>query len=361
MKSLVARGAGCFGALLAAACGGGWNVVIGADAPDAAGAVPAHGSTGGDGATDGVGPDGSDGASSDAHGDGPGPVEAGGTGAADAPFTEAAAESGPSADAAADGDASAFDPASLPGLVLWLDAASGVTQTAGAVSAWSDRTSNHNDALQPTASLQPTLVASGIGGLPALHFNKDAGGSTAQGAGQTLAIADGASLEWGTGDFYVVVVATSDNTLADGVERGVGLLFGKFGAGTSATGVVLTINILSPLDPTDQSGLGGDTSETAGNWVLTHTLYNDGTPHAFAFQRVGATLDLRVDGASVATGPSDDGDVSAAGAPVQIGSGTAGQILRFDGNLAEVLAVRGALATADRTALEGYVLGKYGL
>ena len=120
----------------------------------------------------------------------------------------------------------------------------------------------------------------------------------------------------------------------------------------------MTVNIIGALS-TNQSGLGFSTSTTAGDWVLARNPYNDGTPHAFACQRVGATLDLRVDGVSVGTSTSDDADVSEPGSSVAIGSSSSGQVLRFDGDIAEVLAVRNTLSTADRTSLETYVRRKF--
>src|SRR5208283_149667 len=93
-------------------------------------------------------------------------------------------------DAPADspGDASTFTPASVSGLVLWLEGSAGITQNGGAVSAWADQTSFMNNATQSTASLQPTIVASAINALPAVHFNK--GNTTKGSSGQELVIAD---------------------------------------------------------------------------------------------------------------------------------------------------------------------------
>jgi hypothetical protein len=167
-------------------------------------------------------------------------------------------------------------------------------------------------------------------------------------------------MQWGTGDFYLVIVATSDNNLADGAERGIGLLYGKLGSGVTSPGVTFTINIPPSVDPLNQNGLGVSTDLNTGNWVTTHTAYSNGTPHAFAVQRAGSTLDLRVDGASVGTSSTSDPDVSIPGVPVQIGSGN-GKILRFDGDIAEILAVTGTLSAASRSSLEGYARTKYGL
>jgi hypothetical protein len=323
-----------------AACGGTSDVLIGSQPSDGGGEAD----VGGGGQADGAG-------GQDAGGGHDGSA------GADGPGMDAPASDGPGSTESGGGDGSTFDPGSVSGLVLWLEADKGVTQSANAVSAWADQTSNHNDASQPTAAEQPTLTAAAIGGMPALHFAKGAGTTT---PGDMLSIADASSLQWGTGDFYVVVVANFDNTLADGAEEGVGALFDKASNASNFPGPFLTANIIGAIT-TSQTGLGFSTSVASGDWVLTNTPYNNSTSHAFAMQRVGLTLDLRVDGASVGTSTSDGIDVSTPGTPVSIGGTTNGQGIRLDGDIAEILAVKGTLAASNRTGIESYVRTKYAL
>src|SRR5262245_38024268 len=79
-------------------------------------------------------------------------------------------------DATSGGDAQStdasggFDPTTVPGVVLWLDAARGVTLTNNAVSSWADQTTFRNDATQTNSALQPSLSGAAINGLPAIHF-----------------------------------------------------------------------------------------------------------------------------------------------------------------------------------------------
>jgi hypothetical protein len=282
---------------------------------------------------------------------------------------EASADSGAdaSADATADTGTLPDSPTDGPftgvtGLVLWLDAAKGITQTAGAVSGWADQTTFHNDASQPVASLQPTLIPSGIHGLPVVHFNEDAGGSSpSTGAGDQLVIADAPSLQWGTGPFYIAIVGDFDNPLdAGGPEREVGLLYGKWALDASSA-LALTGNIPLSIDASSPIGLGLSTNTANGDWVYTNTAYDDGTPHLFSAQRVSGNLVLRVDGVNVATSPVGSDDIGIVGAPVTIGSGSSGRSIRLDGDIAEMLAVEGTLAKTDRDDLEQYLLSKYGL
>jgi len=98
---------------------------------------------------------------------------------------------------------------SLPptdGLMLWLNAGSGVTTNAdGTVAAWVDESNNGNTAM-PTpnapyatsfATTPPVYVANAINGQPALHFN---------GTNSLLTVADG-GVTFLTGDFTTLVVA----------------------------------------------------------------------------------------------------------------------------------------------------------
>lgn len=262
-------------------------------------------------------------------------------------------------DAAADAP---FDASSVM-IVLWLDAARGLTQSGGFVSAWADQTSFHNDAAQSTATLQPTLLASGIHGLPVVHFDEDTGGSSpTTGAGAELDIADALSLQWSTGEFYVAIVGDFDNPLdGGGPEREIGLFYGKSQTGSAAPSVSFSGNVSLGIDPSNVQGLALSTNFSNGDWVYTNTAYNDGTPHLFSAQREAGTLQLRVDGAVVASNLALPDDVGAIGVPVTIGSGASGRALRLDGDIAEMLAVKGPIAQSDRAALEQYLLSKYGL
>ncbi len=320
-------------------CGGDSAVV---DAPDSGGVGDAQGA--GDGGASG---DSSADASVDALA-----VDA----SADASSNDASATDAPTIDGP-----TTFDPRSVSGLVVWLDANKGVTQTAASVSAWADQTSHGNDASQALSIRQPLFQASSINGRPALHFNRAHGGNK----GDVLAIADAVSLQWGTGDFYVVVVARFDNAIA---TDGPGVLFDKsFGGTTNGQTVMLLGGIPAPLNGGVASdGLVFNTRVQAGDYITTTHAYNNGAPHAFAMQRVGVQLDLRVDATSITSGASSGVDVSNVGGglgagKVLIGSDYDAGSLRLNGDVAEVLAVKGALSATDRAALEGYLKAKYGL
>ncbi len=318
------------------ACGTGRDVQIGAEQGGADATVPA----------DGGGADASQEASALDSGTGKDAME------------DATSESGGSGDASPPIEASA-DASDGGGLdvVLWLDAAKGVTSTAGPVSSWADQSAYHNDASQPTPSLQPTWMGSLIHGFPAVHFNRDAGGADPfTGAGDELVIADSASLRWGTDDFYLAVVGDFDNPVDDGgIEREIGAFFDKPGN----PGLLLTGNVLLPIDPNDTRGLSFSTSVDAA--VFVNTAYDDGSPHVFSAARVSGGLELRVDGVTVVASLTPQDDIVEAGQPVTIGSGASGRELRLDGDVAEIMAIRGTTSKAQRAQLDGQFLSKYGL
>jgi hypothetical protein len=68
--------------------------------------------------------------------------------------------------------ASGFSPQNIPGLVVWLDAAdsNAVTQSAGVVSYWRDKSPSPVDVSQNTVGARPTYESNVQNGLPAVRF-----------------------------------------------------------------------------------------------------------------------------------------------------------------------------------------------
>ncbi len=66
-----------------------------------------------------------------------------------------------------------FKPSEVPtaNLQLWLRADSGVTLNGSTVSRWADLSGNGHDAVQATASRQPSLVAGRLNGMPVVSFD----------------------------------------------------------------------------------------------------------------------------------------------------------------------------------------------
>jgi hypothetical protein len=341
-------------AALGAACGRSEDILIGSDLPTDAGVSDTT-----------IGPDASNPGSdaSNPGSDATNPVSDAASEADRAAGSGDAAVDATASDGSVDapggseaGDAgSPFDPLSVPGIVLWLKAGRGVSQSGGGVVKWADQTAYHNDATAVPGQ-EPTLVASAIHGLPALHFDN----GVASGTGNQLTIADSSSLQFGTGDFYVAVVTSFVNDLADGPEAGVGLLYGKTTVGSSAFAPFLSANIPAAIS-SNQTGMAFATSFTGGNVIVTNTPYNDGTPRLFAMERTGLTIGLHIGLTFMARNVPSIQDVSSVGNPVEIGGYQNAQSLRLDGDVAEVVAVAGTLSAADRQSLENYLLSKYDL
>ncbi len=250
------------------------------------------------------------------------------------------------------GDAGSWDPSQLSGLVLWLDAAKGVTQNNNNVSAWADQTSHKNDASggQGNQSHQPTVVAKGINGLPVIRFTPPQNYQQHQ----YLTIADNndKSLQWGTGDFAVALVGSYTNPATG---QGAGSTYFYFRATYNSQ------TTLGLFGNTTGGGAVAAVGGTVGNVTVTSasTTNNDGKPHRWAIRRNGTALEVWVDGAKD-TSNNAAADVTLANAIVFIGSrGFQGGYLQ--GDIAEELAVKGTLSDNDMTAIDTYLKTKYGL
>jgi hypothetical protein len=264
-------------------------------------------------------------------------------------------------------DAPTFNVQSVVGLVIWLegDLASSITTQApdgggtATILQWKDQTSHHNDAkgIPEALARNPTVKASAIHGLSAIHFNKTGANAT---TGNILNISNNtdSSLQWSTGDFYVAIVGDFDNNPADGPSDGVGNFFAKTPINSaSITGTAFFGNVPGNGAPT--AGLVFETSAAAGDSVTTSTAYNNGAPHLFAIRRQSGKMDLFVDEVSVASttpqSPVDQNNVFS----VAIGAqGDANQV-RLDGDIGEIVAVKDVLAPNDEAGIEAYLKAKW--
>lgn len=316
----------CFGALLAA-CGGSTDNPMDASTQDTSSpdvvAVP-------DAGKDAV----SDASMGDAN-------DASADDASDATSTD----SGP--DVVSDGGG--WDPKSISGLALWLDANKGVTKNnQNQVSKWADQSGNANDASQATVNNQPVWTANVVNALPAIHFTKN-------GSGSLLDIADAASLQFGTGDFSIEVVARFDNNPSNGTTDGFGVLYAKVG---QSSGIFFIAN-----DPFGmKAGVSG--AFDGNNNISAQSSYNDNKSRLFGVRRVGSSLELRVQSMAAATKMQQGNtDVSASGVGVLIGRLDAmnQSVLKLDGDIAEMVAVKGSISAMDLKSLESYLTSKYNL
>lgn len=263
---------------------------------------------------------------------------------ASAPIDASPVETGPAPDAG-------FTPASLGNLALWLDATALVQlDGSGNVAAWGDRSTFGNDAAA-SPEYAPSLAPSAVNGQPAIHF--DASSAVAR----YLLVVDSPSLRWGTGDYLVAVVGRFTNEPSDGLATGAASFFWKStfptGAGVSVVGNVPLAN------GTVSDGL--ILLEDASHYDYAKSAYHDGVAHLFVARRTAGSLELRVDGASVASSAeSSPADVSAVGVPVSIGA-VSFAYYRLFGDIAEIVALSGPSAPGDIDALESYFAQRYAL
>ena len=256
------------------------------------------------------------------------------------------------ADAGADAsEAGPFTPASLgAGLVVWLDASKGVTQAAGKVSRWADQSGQGNDAAQALAARQPSVHPGALAKKPTIAFDGVASG---------LGLADAASLRWGLEDYTIEIVAGYTNTPSTDDVVGYGALWTKGTPAYPYPGVALFGNSIAGAATSNLLVQVKSPDDTPRGWVNSKADgLNDGTFRVYGTRRVGQTkLEARVDGAITAAtiGPVD---VSTGGQPVFIGSRD-GSLQLLHGEIAEIVAYRGALSDADIATLEAYLRTKY--
>jgi hypothetical protein len=236
-----------------------------------------------------------------------------------------------------------WTPASLSALALWLDASVGVTESGGNVSAWADRSRNHNNAGQPTPANTPVIGA--FGTQKAVSFD-DRNSSE-------MRIADSNTLQWSTGDFLMeLVVQFNHYPLARD------LLIGKTLSASPFTGPAIFVN-----DPPDGSGKIRAYLD-ASNYVTSAVGgYNGSLGHVIGVHRAGTGVELRIDGATSSRATLAAIDVSAAGQLMYIGGHYPGGAYAdgYFGGIAEIIAAGAPISGTDITNVETYLKTKYGL
>jgi hypothetical protein len=259
------------------------------------------------------------------------------------------------------GDGGTWTPAALDSagsLALWLEAsAANLTLSSMKVGVWKDLTKNHNDASNATSG--PSVDTAAVSGHDAVHF-------TEYGVG--LAIADAASLQFGSEQAYFAVVERAATAPTGGM-----FFFSKVTTGPSGGGVIfksgfefLTGHGSPGGTPSsvpyahEDNGLGG---AYAVAWAAA---VDETTFHLVTLRRTaGHGLELAVDDAPAQTMTSGGIDISQAGNPVIVGSRVYGNIVpAVDFELAELVVVHpsnGIVDDGDVARLRAYLKSKYGL
>lgn len=259
-----------------------------------------------------------------------------------------------SADTSSDapGDGSVWSPKQLPGVSLWLDSAVGVTYDGAAkATSWLDQSGNGNNAGLPASCGGPSRAVSSLNGRDTLAFDGTEAGGTC------LAIPDNATLQFGTGDFAVFVVARYSNVPGILEAKPTATFWSKREQASPLGGVWLAGNTLS------EAKLQLWQQNITGNQAISaKATLNDAKYHRFGGTRRARAFEVWVDGAIDGTTalPAAD-DVSRVGRPVFLGGAPELPKGWLSGNVAEMVAIKGTVSAASVAQLDAYFKAKYGL
>ena len=271
---------------------------------------------------------------------------------AEAAPVDADAEAAPvDADAEAapvDADAASWDPLQLPGLVLWLDPAKGVSvDTLGGVMEWADQSPTKHPARQPSADRRPELQQQAIGKNPGVKY---------PGNWKYLYVPDHEDLQFGTGDFLIETVFLYAE-MASSPCWGAGEAVVAKAEGQAPFDGVAIFGNAPTVDGIQTNRIGGHLSNDLK--LNTPFACNDNQPRLVGLRRVGTTVELRVNGQVAAMlAPGANNDVDAVGLQFAIG-GRESAMQCLDGVIGHVVAVKGPISSPDLANLEQWLMGWY--
>ena len=239
-----------------------------------------------------------------------------------------------------------FTPNRLANLVMWLDAAdsNSVTTVSSAVSQWTDKSGNGNNATQSTAGARPTYTTAGLNGLNVLTFNGSNNGHILT---TTYNLAN-------THTIVTVCKKTTQTSVSASILRP----------------AVAATTVGSPLN-TGLTGIGTFREGPASPNIDVLDMFMEST-------RVPVVEDSWLDNEILIASSTYNGSVLSAwkngdvhSSPLSItrtGFGTVNiggtvddSVRRFAGTIAEVIIMSTSAATADREKIEGYLAHKWGL
>jgi hypothetical protein len=240
--------------------------------------------------------------------------------------------------------------ANIPGLALWLVADMGVVTNGNNVASWTDQSGNRNNANQTTASRQPLFVSGALNGHAVVRFGFN-------GMQNALEVADAVTLQWGSDDFTIEMVARYTNPSPNA------LLYSKQAIPAPYVGAALWGNQLLASG----AGVFSAQVEYKSGYFAGSAMrgLNDGLARLYGGRRTGGTdVETRINGLAVGAQVTPTVvDVSAVGIPVSLGldvnNGEGSQ--QLDGDVAEIVAIHGTTAAADLACLESYLVSKYAL
>jgi hypothetical protein len=284
---------------------------------------------------------------------------------------------GPEAEAGAGGVPTTLpplEPSAFPGLALWLEASPEVCSSRGEggapatipaknlerVVSWRDASSHDNHARALDPAHEPLFVLDALNGHAALRFDREP---------SVLTIADSDSIRFGEGPFAILMVMRWSNAVESlppeyngGIAYdGSGAVLRKVGLYQPFDGIAIFANFPGPFPQRPAVPRLAVQLQYANAIFFSHSSrLNDNTYRLYVVRRPTAGVGLiRVNGQSDGRAqiPSEL-DVSGNGQPLTIGGW---ETVPFRGELAEFIAIGGAVEDNELGRLERHLIEKYAL
>lgn len=256
--------------------------------------------------------------------------------------------------------ASGFDPRSISGLSLWLDAgdASTITLNGSNVSEWRDKSGYGSPAAsQATAALQPAYTASAINGRPGVSFE----------------LTESLVFQSSTASFNYLHNATGATMfvafLPDAASNpdAIRFVFNNTNNSSASTGITVFIDDRASVSRNNAIFFG--VNRGVSGQSTSSVVANNFFPSLIAATVLSVTLDnanataasrliARVNGTATATVNSLTNAAAATNASLNMTIGNFGGG-GMAGTLSEVLFYQGVLSSSQRSAVERYLGRKY--
>lgn len=241
--------------------------------------------------------------------------------------------------------ATAFSPADITGLALWLDASDAATLTldgSNNVSQWNDKSGNGNHGAQSTTTARPSITGS-INGRSALAFD---------GIDDSFSVANSATIDLGpTMSVFIVHKLSSASSAARQTLI-------QFSNGSTASPSIEAAGTLPPS--------GGN----ANSYVLirpgvviatsaANSLTTSGVVSSFHIEN-SANCSIRINSTEVAFAASAGMTLTGSGSAKLIGMrGSPAQ--NYSGAMGEIIVFNKRLSAEETTQIESYLISKWGI
>lgn len=232
-----------------------------------------------------------------------------------------------------DGGGSSFSPSDLSDLTLWLDAsASGtITEVAGSVSQWDDKSGNNYHAIQSTSSNQPQTGTRTLNGLNVIDFPISS---------DHMNITNAGIRTFPNGNNTCFIVHKTDSTTTEQA---------LLSADQSGGGWAVYLN----FDASNAINF------VSGGGIAATSYPKDTDEHILAAKRDGTTQNIWMDGGTSVGSGTNGGDRTLTVSP-RLGRRTLGG-QDFNGYMAEIIIYSQALSASDMNQVGSYLASKWGL